>query len=276
MALSLPRPYHVNVNCSDLDRSLAFYEGILGFTRLARTTPSEPQPGAAFGLEQVQWDAWILAGASGMAGLVLDLLEWKVPTPAGRPAALTEQGFAALGIAVPDLAATLAALESAGHRVSGATITDPDGTLLDLVEGDGPAIVHLVVNVADLAAARAWYERVLGLTGTVEDRADAGTAVAACTLAVPGAPFSIELRQWRSPAPVARTARRANELGIFRHALFSLDIHADHGRLTELGVACYTPPVALDMGPGMPSDLLALFFDDPSGACLELIQPPAG
>jgi catechol 2,3-dioxygenase-like lactoylglutathione lyase family enzyme len=276
MALALPRPYHVNVNCSDLDRSLAFYEGLLGFTRLARTTPSEPQPGAAFGLAQVQWDAWILAGASGMAGLVLDLLEWKVPVPAGRPASLTEQGFAALGIAVPDLAAALASLEAAGHPADGATVTDPDGTLLELVEGDGPAIVHLVVNVADLDAARAWYERVLGLTGAVEDRTGEGTAVSVCTLPVPGAPFSIELRRWTSPAPVPRVPRRANELGIFRHALFSLDIHGDHGLLTDLGVACYTPPVALDMGPGMPSDLLALFFDDPAGACLELIQPPAG
>ncbi|MCU0274659.1 MAG: VOC family protein [Acidimicrobiales bacterium] len=276
MALSLPRPYHVNVNCSDLDRSLAFYEGLLGFTTLARTTPSEPQPGAAFGLEQVQWDAWILAGASGMAGLVLDLLEWKVPTPAGRPATRTEQGFAALGIAVPDLASTVASLEGAGHRVDGSTVTDPDGTILELVEGNGPAIAHLAVNVADLTEARGWYERVLGLTGTVEERSGGGTSVACCTLPVPGAPFSIELRQWTSPAPVTRAPRRANELGIFRHALFSLDIHADHGRLTELGVACYTPPVALDMGPGMPSDLLALFFDDPSGACLELIQPPAG
>lgn len=75
MSLACTRCYHVNVNCSDLDRSLAWYGETLGLTTLVRTTPAEPQPGAAFGLDLVQWDAWILQGAAGHSGLVLDLLQ---------------------------------------------------------------------------------------------------------------------------------------------------------------------------------------------------------
>jgi hypothetical protein len=75
MSLACTRCYHVDVNCSDLDRSLAWYGETLGLTTLVRTTPAEPQPGAAFGLDLVQWDAWILQGAAGHSGLVLDLLQ---------------------------------------------------------------------------------------------------------------------------------------------------------------------------------------------------------
>ena len=60
------RIYHVNVNCSDLERSLAFYCDGIGLRKGTRTKPDAPQPGAAFGLEQVQWDAWILTGSGGI------------------------------------------------------------------------------------------------------------------------------------------------------------------------------------------------------------------
>jgi catechol 2,3-dioxygenase-like lactoylglutathione lyase family enzyme len=292
MALQLPRPYHLNVNCSDLERSLSFYVDLLGFRPLARTTPAAPQPGDAFGLESVQWDAWILQGDAGMAGVVLDLLEWTVPRPTGRPATLTEEGFAVIGIAQPDLDGTVSRLRAAGHEPTGtapagegipavAMVRDPDGTLVELVGTGETRLTHVVVNCPDLDMAMAWYAEVLGLTGEVRELPPAAGALhgaevraRSCYLAVPGAPFRIVLREWRLPAPVPRAPRAANELGIFRHALFSEDIHGDHAALTEAGVACLAPPAALDMGPGLPADLLALFFHDPAGACLELIQPP--
>lgn len=71
MPLAVTRCHHVNVNCSDLDQSLAWYGEMLGLTTLVRTTLAEPQPGAAFGLDLAQWDAWILQGATGPSGVVL-------------------------------------------------------------------------------------------------------------------------------------------------------------------------------------------------------------
>ena len=52
------------------------------------------------------------------------------------------------------------------------------------------------------------------------------------------------------------------------------DAAACHAELGRLGVTCGAP-VWLDMGPDIPIDgLWALFFADPDGACLELIQTP--
>src|SRR5579884_2372118 len=76
---------HVNVNCTDLDRSLAFYRDQLGLTPVTRTAPTEPQDGGAYGLERAQWDAWMMGGAGGFRAPVVDLLQWIVPTPLARP-----------------------------------------------------------------------------------------------------------------------------------------------------------------------------------------------
>ena len=95
------RIFHVNVNCSDLGRSRAFYVDGCGLTAAARTTPEHAQPGIAFGLDRARWDAWILVGANGFDGGAIDLLEWQEPTPTGAPpAALFEHGFQRIGVRV--------------------------------------------------------------------------------------------------------------------------------------------------------------------------------
>ena len=53
------------------------------------------------------------------------------------------------------------------------------------------------------------------------------------------------------------------------------DIHACHDELLRQGVGC-PAPVFLDMGPEIPLDgVWALFFPDPDGTCLELIETPS-
>ena len=64
-------------------------------------------------------------------------------------------------------------------------------------------------------------------------------------------------------------------LGIYRMALMVDDIQASYQTLLANGVSCPTPPVKLDMGPGVPVDgVWALFFPDPDGTCIELIERP--
>src|SRR5688572_4353841 len=59
---------HVNVNCSELSRSLPFYERLIGLRPLVHTNPP-PQDGAGFGLAgEVQWDAHLLYDARGPLG----------------------------------------------------------------------------------------------------------------------------------------------------------------------------------------------------------------
>jgi len=50
MPLGDARLFHVNVNCSDLERSQRFYTDGLGLVAGVRTAPEVTQPGAAFGL----------------------------------------------------------------------------------------------------------------------------------------------------------------------------------------------------------------------------------
>jgi glyoxylase I family protein len=298
MPIAPTRIFHVNVNCADLECSLAFYTELVGLTPATRTTPASAQPGGAFGLDQVQWDAWILKGDAGYGSPVLDLLEWKVPTPAGRPATdPTATGFNRLGFTTPDLDALHTRLVAAGADVWSEPTTmpfergggmrlfvcsDPDGTQLEFVEGPDTRMSHIVVNCADLESSRRYYTDVIGLTeqdevrSTVHDgklfRIDGDVQQHAVLMIDPGSGFVVELLEWVTPVATPGPERRANELGIFRMAWHTPDIDRDYAVLGDAGVRCYSPPAGLEMGPGIPP-LRALFWGDPDGACLELIEP---
>jgi catechol 2,3-dioxygenase-like lactoylglutathione lyase family enzyme len=152
---------HVNVNCTDLTRSLAFYRDEIGLTPATRTAPDAPQPGAAFGLEMAQWDAWMMGGPDGFRATVVDLLEWKVPRPAPRGGATL--GFRRLRLSAPGATAR--------------PVTDPDGTAVDIEPGrGGPSGV--VVACSDPVRSRAFYDEVVGLGSFVELVADRGAAPA--------------------------------------------------------------------------------------------------
>ncbi|HEV8295814.1 MAG TPA: VOC family protein [Acidimicrobiales bacterium] len=299
MPIAPSRIYHVNINCSILDRSLAFYCDLVGLKQSTRTAPTTPQPGGAFGLDQVQWDAWILQGDKGNEGVVLDLLEWKVPTPVGEPARdATTAGFNRLCIATADLDAMHARLVAAGadcwtaptdlHLGDGATARmfvcgDPDGTQIEFVAGSSTRLSHIAINCADFARSQHYYRDVIGLqparelnpprqpgvlfriAGEMELRTE--------LLRDPVSGFMVELIDWLHPTTHVEPARVANQLGIFRMAWVTKDIAQDYRILGGAGVSCYSPPGDLSMGPGLP-DLQALFWGDPDGACLELIQSP--
>src|SRR5262245_10752666 len=136
------RIFHVNVNCTDLDRSRRFYTEAVGLHAAVRTAPDVAQPGTAFGLERARWDAWVLLGASGFDGGAIDLLEWQEPPPTGAaPVSFATTGFQRVGITVADLDATVGRVAAAGgevwsevnaHAIAGRTVrlvmaNDPDG-----------------------------------------------------------------------------------------------------------------------------------------------------
>lgn len=240
------RIFHVNVNCSDLDRSVAFYRDRVGLIPSVRTAPLEPQPGAAFALPSVQWDAWIMAGASGLEEVVLDLLEWKTPRPSLAPA---RGGFDRLRVGVGP-ASPLERREA----------SDPDGTVLEVAGRDRPRVAGVVVGCSDVEASAAFYRDVLGLehpaTSIFCD--DRGPQV-----------FTLEL----TSVPAPRRPRIATDLGLYRLALLTDDLDRDYATLVTAGVEPYAPPAILDMGPGLP-ELRAVFFPDPDGTTFELIERP--
>lgn len=305
MPLPLLSTVHVNANCSDLARSLAFYRDLVGLTPLSHTRPV-PQDGSGFGLPgRVQWDAHLLHDGRGPAGPAIDLLEWQQPRPTGRPAAAANQlGFYRLCLAHPDLDALHAKLCAAGVRAASPPVSmpldrasglavrffcafDPDGLCVEFIEQPGPLrLLHVNLNCRDLDRSSAWYREVLGLApllarsepGAV-DGAGLGFAgdcrFRADFLAIPGNPdLIVDLLEWLDPAPVGKPAEQANQLGWFRLAYLVEDARACCAELDRLGVA-HSGPRWLEMGPGIPIDgLHAVFFRDPDGACLELIERP--
>ena len=308
MALPVLGVVHVNVNCTDLSRSLAFYRDLVGLAPLTHTNPL-PQDGTGFGLPgRVQWDAHLLHDERGRLGPALDLLEWKAPRPVGKPhAEANALGMFRLCLSVPDLDATYARFVAAavpclsppsrvpidparGLSVRFFCARDPDGTTLEFLEAPGAAralhLLHVNVNCSNLARSAAWYRELLGLEAI--GRSSPGPVDGAgfgwsekCEwraefLAVPGAPepFVIDLLEWISPRPLGAPYAEANHLGLFRLAFLVEDAHACHAELARSGVAT-SAPVCLEMGPEVPSaGLWAVFFRDPDGTCLELIQRP--
>jgi catechol 2,3-dioxygenase-like lactoylglutathione lyase family enzyme len=240
------RVFHVNVNCSDLDCSLAFYRDAVGLLPLVRTAPEHPQPGGAFGLESAQWDAWIMVGAQGLDGVAVDLLEWKTPRPSRGSG---EPGFRRLRVGVaPDRTLT------AGRT------TDLDGTPLEVIADTGPRVAGVVIGCSDLERSWAFYRDVVGLS-----------AVGGSVFADRRGPEAFTVELVESPTPIR--PRAANDLGMYRLALVTDDLDGHYGALLAAGVRPCSPPATLDMGPGL-ARLRALLFPDLDGTMLELIESP--
>lgn len=305
MSLAPRSVMHVNVNCSHLESSLRFYRDQLGLVPQSHTHPL-PQDGAGFGLPgRVVWDAYLLHDDRGLAAPAVDLLEWKTPAPIGSPPASVHRlGFGRLCLSHPELDALHAAFTAAGVPCRSAPVSlsvlegrdarffcceDPDGTLIEFVERPGPVrLSRIQINCRDLDRSSAWYRETLGvepialratpppvsgrgfgLRGDCRYRAD--------LLAVAGDPDSlgIGLIEWQRPAPEGQPARAANQLGLFRMAFMVDDAAASCAELDRLGVE-HSGVRWLEMGPEIPiAGLNAVFFRDPDGTCLELIETPS-
>ena len=296
MAIQGSRIYHCNLNCSDLDRSVVFYEA-LGLHRVLRTVPSRTQSGSAFGLDEVAWDAWIMHSDDGLDGLSLDLLEWKTPLPVGSAPGLDgEPGYNRLMITTPDLGVTIERGIAAGgtlvggpveidageHRPRLAMMLDPDGVPVQLLASDRTSIAQVVINCGNIDESLAYYRDVMGLTPTGAPTemtwtrelfgGEGDKTIVGVVLADGGSVFTVALVQWLDPAPsVPARVRGANELGIFRMAWSTPDCAADEAVVRAAGSTPFVPTEELSVGDDLPL-LLVLFWPGPNGECLELIE----
>jgi catechol 2,3-dioxygenase-like lactoylglutathione lyase family enzyme len=301
MALDGARLFHVNVNCTDLACAQRFYIDALGLALGVRTTPAEAQPGTAFGLDQVQWDAAILVGAAGFDGAAVDLLEWLTPPPTGLASrSLDRPGFQRIGVTVPDLDATLSTVESAGgsrwgdpvvHDHGGgevrlAMVSDPDGTTVEVMQGTEPRLRFVGVTCTDLERSVEFYGR-LGFTAArrFHSQGDDGAhlrlagpyAMEEVVLVAPGGGELLliltvfEPPHRREPTP----PRPLNALGIARMAALVPDLAAVDGAGLDPDVLPLSPPAPMNMGPGLP-DLSVMCFRGPDGEVVELIEDPTG
>ncbi|MCP3993158.1 MAG: VOC family protein [Actinomycetia bacterium] len=142
---------HVNVNCSDFDVSLAFYQR-LGFKLVAMVPETNtPEVAAAVGMPpyRVRGAILKLPGES----TLLDLLQWQEPHDPSPPYQhLYHIGLARIALRTTQLDADVAELARLGIKPISEPAAvpwegqptsrivcfhDPDGTVLELVELDG-------------------------------------------------------------------------------------------------------------------------------------------
>jgi catechol 2,3-dioxygenase-like lactoylglutathione lyase family enzyme len=141
---------HVNINCSNFERSKRFYEA-LGF-RVVWQVPATntKEVAAAVGMPPYRVNGALMALQGSEHPLVIDLLEWQSPHDATPPYPhLYHLGLARLALATTDMDADLEALAAMGAELIGpparvvvdgvaggrfVCFKDPDGTVLELVE----------------------------------------------------------------------------------------------------------------------------------------------
>jgi catechol 2,3-dioxygenase-like lactoylglutathione lyase family enzyme len=144
---------HFNVNCSDYDRSRAFYE-VLGFREVWRVPERNTREvAAAVGMPPYRVKGALLALEGVTPPVVIDLLEWQEPRDDSPPYPhLYHYGIARVAFATNDLDGDMKKLaaagavfisepaqmpEGSGSRARFVCFRDPDGTVLELVENSG-------------------------------------------------------------------------------------------------------------------------------------------
>ncbi len=308
MALADARLFHVNVNCSDLGRSRRFYADGLGLAIGAHTAPETAQPGSAFGLDRARWEASILLGPRGYEGGAIDLLQWHEPAPVGAaPERLYETGFQRLGLRVADLDAAIASTRAfggavwsepvvhtvrPGHDIRIVLASDPDGTAIEFVESElargenaaTAALSFVGVTCADLAAACDFYaalgfREVARFPSENADGAhlhvDGPVAMEEVALTAPGGgDVMLMLVGFRTPTYESHGPRPANAVGMWRTAFLVSDLDAEVAELARLHIATISEPVAMEMGPGLPT-LRFMCFRGPNDEVVELIEQPS-
>lgn len=146
---------------------------------------------------------------------------------------------------------------------------------------------HVSFTVRDLDASVKWYTEVLGLEfvrGQVQHNEYTGKLVGypeahlkVAQLRVPGQtiPMSrhhIELVEYVNPRG-EDIPLDTNRNGVGHWAFMVDDIHAEFDRLKALGVKFKADkPVAIEQGVNKGG--FAVYFTDPDGITLELLQPP--
>jgi glyoxylase I family protein len=149
-ALPISRIFHFNVNCTNLERTLPFYQ-MLGFKVILdfREGMESKEMAEAFGLATADLKGVHLRLGDGEEATRIDLLEFTSPAPSGTAYPhLAHTGIARICLKTEDIWKAYDSLKARGvafisepKRLPGTEVTivcfkDPDGVFLELLEGN--------------------------------------------------------------------------------------------------------------------------------------------
>jgi catechol 2,3-dioxygenase-like lactoylglutathione lyase family enzyme len=144
------RIFHFNINCTKLERSLAFYE-LLGFKVILdfREGMASKEMADAFGMQTANLKGVHLRLGDSPDATRIDLLEFTDPPPAGQPYPhLYHTGIARMCLKTTNIQQDYRELSAKGikflsepKKLPGTSVSivcfkDPDGTFVELLEGD--------------------------------------------------------------------------------------------------------------------------------------------
>lgn len=141
--------FHINVNVTDFERSLKFYE-MLGF-HVVRDFGDfgDQQLARGLGAKECRGRAVLMILGDDLHATRLDLIEWKTPPTEGRPYPhLFNAGYCRIALRTKTLRADYEELKNRGvkflsepqmFRAEGSEagfvcMTDPDGTVVELIQ----------------------------------------------------------------------------------------------------------------------------------------------
>jgi catechol 2,3-dioxygenase-like lactoylglutathione lyase family enzyme len=279
---------HTNLNTVDVAAAAEFYADVLELVPGMKTARTAAD-GRALGVAGTPvTECWFLYDHRGpRTAPAVEVLEWETPATTGaHPVEPYHIGISSLGYAVPSINQVrakaarrgrpwteLAAWPVRGQATAAARTTDLDGVPIELIElaGDAPVFSHLRINVTDLDASVAWYQR-LGFTAKATARsAAAGDAVLSyASMVTDGDPsFSLELTQWEDPKGTGLAASPAYHRGLYRIALGVDDVNAAHETLAA--DAPLNPPEFVELPGTRLGGVTVLFMRDPDGVVVELV-----
>lgn len=140
--------YHVNINVTDIERSMEFY-ALLGFKEVDRFHErGTPGLDRGLGMPYTDTKARFLALGNNSRETVIDLVEWIEPEATKQPIELNQIGMPRLCLRVKDLDGEVERLKSHGveffsepqvidtlaRKPRFVLFRDPDGVILELVE----------------------------------------------------------------------------------------------------------------------------------------------
>lgn len=146
----IERIFHFNINSTNLDRALAFYQ-LLGFQVIIdfREGMASKEMAEAFGMPTANLKGVHLRLGDGADATRIDLLEFTDPPPEGQPYPhLYHTGIARMCLKTNDIERDYRELSAKGivfltepKKLPGTPVSivcfrDPDGTFLELLEGD--------------------------------------------------------------------------------------------------------------------------------------------
>jgi catechol 2,3-dioxygenase-like lactoylglutathione lyase family enzyme len=279
---------HTNLNTVDVSAAAGFYADVLELLPGMKTARTAAD-GRALGVAGAPvTECWFLYDHRGpRTAPAVEVLEWETPATTGvHPAEPYHIGISSLGYAVPsvDLVRAkaarrgrpwteLAAWPVRGQATVAARTTDLDGVPIELTEraAVAPVFSHLRINVTDLDASVAWYER-LGFRAEATARsAQAGDAVLSYASMVTegGTSFSLELTQWEDPKGTGLASSPAYHRGLYRIALGVDDVNAAHETLAAVGPL--NAPEFVELPGTRLGGVTVLFLRDPDGVIVELV-----